>query len=537
MTSTTAPSAPFEAKPSFEDFAEVYARGEPQVVWTRLIADLETPVSAYMKLTPPADGDASSSRGGGARAMSFLLESVEGGATRGRYSVIGLEPDLIWRAHGNSAAINRQPSVSAAAFEDESVPALMSLRAVLAASRLTLPPELPPMAAGVFGYMGYDTIRLVEHLPDAKADDLGVPDAVLMRPTIIVIFDGVRDEMCVVTPVRHDPAVRADAALALAHARLANVVARLEAPIARAAAPSQIPSAPQPEPKSNTTPAEFLRMVDRAKDYIRAGDIFQVVLSQRFSAPFTLPPFALYRALRRLNPSPFLFHLDFGNFTLVGSSPEILVRVRDGQVTIRPIAGTTRRGETEAEDRALGEALINDPKERAEHLMLLDLGRNDVGRVAKTGTVEVTDQFVVERYSHVMHIVSNVIGDLDPTHDPLDALMAGFPAGTVSGAPKVRAMQVIDELEKSKRGAYAGCVGYFTADGEMDTAIVLRTGLVKDGMLHVQAGAGIVYDSVPENEQQECINKAKAVVRAAEEAVRLVSGHRSGRPGNGGVFG
>jgi anthranilate synthase component 1 len=262
-------------------------------------------------------------------------------------------------------------------------------------------------------------------------------------------------------------------------------------------------------------------MVRRAKDYILAGDIFQVVLSQRFSAPFKLPSFALYRALRRTNPSPFLFHLDFREFALVGSSPEILVRVRDDEVTIRPIAGTAPRGSSEAEDQALAEALLKDPKERAEHLMLLDLGRNDVGRVAQIGTVEVTGQFFIERYSHVMHIVSNVIGRLGKKHDPVDALMAGFPAGTVSGAPKVRAMEIIDELEKSKRGPYAGCVGYFSASGQMDSCIVLRTALVKDGVMHVQAGAGLVHDSVPAKEQQECINKATALFRAAEEAVRF----------------
>jgi anthranilate synthase component 1 len=287
-----------------------------------------------------------------------------------------------------------------------------------------------------------------------------------------------------------------------------------------------------------------MAMVAKAKEYIKAGDIFQVVLSQRFSAPFALPSFALYRALRRLNPSPFLFHLDFGSFQLVGSSPEILVRVRDGEVTIRPIAGTARRGGNEAEDKALAAALLADPKERSEHLMLLDLGRNDVGRVATPGTVTVTDQFVIERYSHVMHIVSNVIGTLDETnHDAIDALMGGFPAGTVSGAPKVRAMEIIAELEKAKRGPYAGCVGYFSAGGEMDTCIVLRTAIVKDGMIHVQSGAGIVHDSIPENEQQECINKAKAVVRAAEEAVRfaskgtVTSGKIGTGSGNGGAFG
>jgi anthranilate synthase component 1 len=272
-----------------------------------------------------------------------------------------------------------------------------------------------------------------------------------------------------------------------------------------------------------------MAMVARAKDYIAAGDIFQVVLSQRFETEFTLPPFALYRALRRVNPTPFLYYLDFDRFSIIGSSPEILVRVRDGKVSLRPIAGTRRRGATAAEDRALGEELLADPKERAEHLMLLDLGRNDVGRVARIGTVRVTESFAVERYSHVMHIVSHVVGELDKRHDVIDALMGGFPAGTLSGAPKVRAMEIIDELEKTKRGPYGGCVGYFSADGEMDSCIVLRTALIKDGTMYVQAGAGIVADSDPRAEQQECVNKAKALFRAAVEARRFASAARRGQ--------
>ena len=498
-----------EALPARESFAKRYRAGEPQVVWTRLVADLETPVSVYLKLAL-------------GRPYSFLLESVEGGASRGRYSVIGLAPDVVWRASGETAEINRNPARKPDAFKPDAKPALTSLRELLAQSRLKLPDDLPPMSAGVFGYMGYDTVRLIETLPDVKENELGVPDAVLMRPTVIVIFDSVKDEISIVTPVRVQAKVDADQAYKAALKRLKSAVHALDAPLPHGAALAPKTLA-QPEPRSNTTAREYMRMVERAKEYIRAGDIFQVVLSQRFSAPFALPPFALYRALRRTNPSPFLFHLDLGSFALVGSSPEILVRVRDGEVTIRPIAGTAPRGATEAEDKALGEALLRDPKERSEHLMLLDLGRNDVGRVAEVGSVEVTQRFVVERYSHVMHIVSNVVGRLSGKRDAIDALMAGFPAGTVSGAPKVRAMEIIDELEKAKRGPYAGCVGYFTADGEMDTCIVLRTALVKDGQLYVQAGAGIVFDSVPEKEQQECINKAKAVVRAAEEAVRFAS--------------
>jgi anthranilate synthase component 1 len=505
-------------EPAPDRFSKVYDTGKPQVVWTRLVSDLETPVSAYLKLSAAAG------------PMSFLLESVEGGAVRGRYSIIGLEPDLVWRAAGDKAEINYNPVAKPEVFKPELKPTLDSLRDLLAASRIDLAEGLPPMAAGVFGYMGYDTVRLVERLPNENPDALGVPDSILMRPTLIVIFDTVKDEMTLVTPVRPSTGKKqatADAAYKAALKRLKKAVAALEAPLPHGTVAAGTKLA-APAPRSNTPEARYLGMVAKAKEYIAAGDIFQVVLAQRFSTPFALPSISLYRALRRTNPSPFLFHLDFGGFSLVGSSPEILVRVRNGEVTIRPIAGTARRGATAAEDQALAEALLADPKERAEHLMLLDLGRNDVGRVAEIGSVQVTERFIIERYSHVMHIVSNVIGRLSKEHDSVDALMAGFPAGTVSGAPKVRAMEIIDELEVSKRGPYGGCVGYFSADGQMDTCIVLRTALVKDGVMHVQAGAGIVADSVPENEQQECINKAKALIRAAEEAVRFAARGKGG---------
>jgi anthranilate synthase component I len=504
----------FEAEPARGAFAKRYAAGEPQVVWTRLVADLETPVSAMLKLS---DG----------RPMSCLLESVEGGAVRGRYSIIGINPDIVWRAFGDKAEINRRPQNDADAFEPEKLPTLKSLRALLAQSRIELPAELPPIAAGVIGYMGYDTVRLVEHLPGERPDALGVPDSLFVRPTVMVIFDAVKDEMIVVTPVYPDAGTAATAAYAAAVDRLRHVVNALDEPLPHATSMSGVELA-LPTPVSNTTPAEFMGMVERAKEYIAAGDIFQVVLSQRFSAPFHLSPLALYRALRRTNPSPFLFYLDFGAYSLVGSSPEILVRVRDGEVTIRPLAGTRRRGTTPEEDKALEAELLADPKERAEHLMLLDLGRNDVGRVSKIGSVRVKESFAIERYSHVMHISSHVTGALDKKHDVIDALMAGFPAGTLSGAPKVRAMQIIDELEKQKRGPYGGCVGYFSADGEMDSCIVLRTALVKDGQIHVQAGAGVVADSDPKAEQQECEFKARALFKAAEEAVRFAERAKRG---------
>jgi anthranilate synthase component 1 len=503
-------------EPPLGAFATRYDSGEAQVVWTTLVADLETPVSAFLKV-------------GEGRGNAFLLESVEGGAVRGRYSMIGLAPDLIWRCRGTEAEINRSALTDATRFEPCGEPPLDALRRLIAESRIEdMPAELPPMAAGIFGYLGYDMVRLMEKLPEPNPDPTGLADATLIRPTILLIFDAVRDEITIVTPVRPDPSLTAKMALDRAVDRLTEMLDALDQPIAK---PTVSPSTALPvaSPVSNTSPEDYAAMVARAKDYIAAGDIFQVVLSQRFESPFELPPFSLYRALRRVNPAPFLVYLDFGGFQIVSSSPEILVRLRDGVVTIRPLAGTRPRGATPAEDVALGEELLADPKERAEHLMLLDLGRNDVGRVAQVGTVEVTDQYFLERFSHVMHIVSNVEGKLSIHHDALSALAAGFPAGTVSGAPKVRAMEIIDELEKEKRGIYAGCVGYFSANGEMDTCIALRTSVVKDGKMYVQAGAGIVADSVPENEQQECVNKARALFRAAEEAVRFASSARRGQ--------
>ncbi len=504
-----------QIEPSETAFAERYGRGEAQVVWTTLVADLETPVSAFLKL-------------GGGKPMSFLLESVEGGDTRGRYSIIGTDPDLIWRARGKEAEINRSPRTKRDGFAPCPEPPLAALRSLIAESRIALPDGLPSMAAGVFGYLGYDMVRLMEDLPPPNPDPIGIPDAVLVRPTIIVVFDAVKDAITVVTPVRPEKGVDGKIALARAIERLSRILESLDRPLDKSLADADAGPLDVP-PRSNTTPDEYKAMVLKAKDYIMAGDAFQIVLAQRFEAPFTLPPFSLYRALRRTNPSPYLYFLDFGGFAVAGSSPEILVKVAGDVVTIRPIAGTRHRGATPHEDKALEEELLADPKERAEHLMLLDLGRNDVGRIAEIGSVTVTDQFFVERYSHVMHIVSNVEGKLAGNRDALDALAAGFPAGTVSGAPKVRAMQIIDELEREKRGLYAGAVGYFSAAGEMDTCIVLRTALVKDGKMYVQAGAGIVADCDPDFEQQECINKAMALFRAAEEARRFASAAKRGQ--------
>ncbi|WP_439814505.1 anthranilate synthase component I [Zavarzinia sp. CC-PAN008] len=499
-------------EPQTDDVIAAYEAGRPSVLWTTLVADLETPVSAMMKLV-------------GGQPNAFLLESVEGGAVRGRYSIIGFKPDLIWRANGNTSEVNRHARHDPNRFEPMPGGTLDALRQIVQESLIPLPPHLPPMAAGLVGYFSYDVVRLVERLPEPNPDTLGIPDALFLRPTVMAIFDSVKDVVIVVTPVRPEPGVSARAAVARASERLSDVVADFDRSLpATAVAPAELELG---ELTSNFTKEEYFEVVRRAKEYILAGDIFQVVPSQRFSVPFTLPPLALYRALRRTNPSPFLFFLDFGGFSLVGSSPEILVRLRDGTVTVRPIAGTRPRGLTDAEDKALEVDLLSDPKELAEHLMLVDLGRNDVGRVARIGSVKVTERNVIERYNTVMHIVSNVEGQIDPKYDAIDALLAGFPAGTTSGAPKVRAMEIIDELEPHKRTFYAGGVGYFSANGSMDTCIMLRTGLVKDGMLHVQAGGGVVYDSQPESEYQETVNKARAVFRAAEEAVNFAA--RSGR--------
>jgi anthranilate synthase component 1 len=394
---------------------------------------------------------------------------------------------------------------------------------------MVVPQGLPPMATGLFGYLGYDMARQVEDLPNPPPDTLGLPDAILLRPTITAIFDSVKDEIILITPVWPDKNVDAKAAHARAAQRLEEAVAALEAPAPPSAeVPANLPTGVPVE--SNMTKAEYFDVVARAKEYIAAGDVFQVVPSQRFRRPFALPPFSLYRALRRLNPSPYLYYLSLPGFQIVGSSPEVLVRLRDNKVTIRPIAGTRWRGKTPEEDKALGEELLNDPKERAEHLMLIDLGRNDIGRIAKTGAVKVTDSFFIERYSHVMHIVSNVEGEIRDGLDAVDALAAGLPAGTLTGAPKIRAMEIIDEFEKEKRGAgYAGAVGYFAADGSMDTCIVLRTALVKDGTMYVQAGGGVVADSVAEAEYQETVNKSRALFAAAEEAVRFASAAKKGQ--------
>ena len=496
------------ASPSQAAFRTAYDAGRGTLIWTTGVADLETPVAAYLKLAA-------------GRANTFLLESIEGGAARSRYSIIGMEPDLVWRCRGGRAEVNRHARSAPHAFAADGQAPLDSLRALIAEAQLDLPEHLPPMLGGLVGYLGYDMVRLMERLPDKNADALGLPDAILIRPTLFAVFDNVADTLTLAAPIYPQPGVSAQQAWDMAQSALAQADAALMRPLPHAAPPVALP--PQPEPVSNMTQAEFMGVVERMKEYIVAGDAFQIVPSQRFSVPFALPPFSLYRALRRINPAPFLFFLDFGGFAVVGSSPEVLVRLRNGVVTIRPLAGTRPRGATRAEDERLEAELLADPKERAEHLMLLDLGRNDVGRVAELGSVRVVESFRIERFSHVMHISSTVEGRLKPELEALDALIAGFPAGTLTGAPKIRAMQIIEELEPTRRGIYAGCIGYFAANGTMDTCIGLRTAVVKDGTMYVQAGGGVVADSTALGEYEETRHKSRALFRAAEEAVRFAA--------------
>ena len=484
-----------------------YQAGRNQIIYKTYVSDTETAVGAMMKLS---------------RDMPYacLLESVEGGEVRGRYSIIAIAPDVLWRSQGQKVEINRIPDQDIDAFiiEDGADP-LTSLRSLIAEGAMADTAPLPSMAAGLFGYFGYDMIRHQEQIDDNNPPSLDTYDSTWMRPSIVAIFDRLKDTVTIATQIRPDQAIEADDAYHAAHQRLSNAKMRLQD--ALPGTPDGTANHEATEPARNIAPDHFRSMVRKAKGYIAKGDIFQVVLSQRFSIDFTLPPISLYRSLRRLNPSPFLFYFAMNDVSIVGSSPEILVRLRDGEVTIRPIAGTRKRGATPEEDQANADDLLADVKERAEHLMLLDLGRNDVGRVAKPGTVRVISDYIIEYYSHVMHIASEVRGQIRDGFDGIDAMLAGFPAGTVSGAPKIRAMDIIDELEPDKRGIYAGAIGYIGATGDIDTCIALRTAIIKDKKMHIQAGAGIVYDSLEQNELEECENKARALLRAANDAIRF----------------
>ena len=470
-------------------------------MWCRVLNDCDTPVSAMLKLS--ANGH-----------MPFLLESVEGGVVRGRYSFIGRDPDLLWRARGDVAEINRAPALGEQGYIKEPCAPLASLRTLLAETTLQGDNLPQPLAAGLFGYLGYEFIRQFEKaVPAPHGPALLDHDALLLRPQLLVIVDQIESHFTLVAPCWAHGKQNADDAYRHATERLQAALRELQQPLPLETVREKSPTLPAPS--SNMTEQQFVDIVTKAKEYIAAGDVFQVVLSQRLSVPFSHSALSLYRSIRRHDPSPFLFCFDFGGHAVVRSSPEILVRVRDGKITVRPIAGTRPRGMGNHTDAELAADLLADPKERAEHLMLVDLGRNDVGRVAKTGTVKVDALYTIEHYRHVMHLVSQVSGELRADADMLDALLAGFPAGTVSGAPKIRAMQIIEQLEPTARGLYAGCVGYFGANGNMDTCIAIRTALLKNNQLYVQAGAGIVHDSVPQSEYQETLAKARSLLRAA----------------------
>ena len=506
----------FSIHPSFEEFKSDYDLGIGTLAWVKRIDDVETPVSALAKLGADSFG-------------SCIFESVEGGETRGRYSIVAVSPDLIFEIDENGAKISILNSDgNFGPFTGLAESPVEALRNIIKDSKLKFPAELPPPLAGLYGYLSYEVIRYFEKLPQNKRDPMALPYSILTRPRLVIVFDGVKQELLLATPIRKTE-LDAENAYNEARARLYATTKKLDSSSQIKAPKQNHISASQISASANQSKQEYIDGVEKAKAYIKAGDIFQVVPSIRYSIDYTGTSLALYRALRRTNPSPFLFRLQFDDFAIVGSSPEILVRLRDGTVTIRPIAGTKPRGATNALDIQNEEDLLSDPKECAEHLMLLDLGRNDVGRVcvSKTqgnskvqfGGIRVTQKFIVERYSHVMHIVSNVEGTIKPELDALDALLAGFPAGTVSGAPKIRAMEIIAELEPHERGVYGGGVGYFSANGDMDICIALRTGIIKDKKLYVQAGAGVVLDSNPESEHQECVNKARALMVAANEAI------------------
>ncbi len=485
--------------PDFDDFAALAQQGNVVPIYQEILGDLETPVSAYKKLRP--------------NSMSFLLESVEGGEKWGRYSFLGLHPSLILKVRGNAVTVQNNRGMEQ--YETVADPFAI-IRQVLSRYRAVVIPDLPRFYGGLVGYLSYDMVRYIERLP-SLAEDGGIPEAVLMLTDHLLIFDNVRHTIKVVALVHINPDASLESLYRQGVAGIEGIIAELRAPHHFTEAR---PTAAEVQLVSNMKRERFEEIVVRAKEYIAAGDAIQIVLSQCFQTPLRHDPFDLYRALRCINPSPYMFYLDLEDLKLVGASPEILVRLEGDRIELRPIAGTRRRGETPEQDKALEAELLADPKERAEHIMLVDLGRNDVGRVARIGSVKVTELFGVERYSHVMHIVSHVEGSLAEGKDALEVLRASFPAGTVSGAPKVRAMEIIEELEPTRRGPYAGAVGYLGFSGNMDFCITIRSLTVHQEQVYLQVGAGIVADSNPASEYQETVNKAQAMVRALELAAK-----------------
>ena len=494
--------------PDFNKLKKKYEKKKNQLIWTNVNSDLETPVSAYLKFCIK-------------QKNSFLLESVHDGSLRGRYSVIGMNPDIIWKCI-EKVAYTKNLNLKNKNFIKTKESPFKSLKDLVVKSKINFPASLPPMSSGLIGYLSYESIELYEKVPKRKTTELDLPDGFFVRPKVMAIFDNIKNILTIASPIWYIEDINFTQAYLNKQTLINDLIKQLKKNVIPKKTKIKLKLH---KPKSNIKKKNFLKMVRKAKEFIYSGDIFQVVLSQKFKTSFLLPPFELYRALRNLNPSPFLFFLNFydkksGKFSLIGSSPEILVKQENEKVTIRPIAGTRPRGKSPTQDQFFKKELLSDPKELAEHLMLLDLGRNDVGRVSKDGTVKVTEQMKVEYYSHVMHIVSNVEGQVKNKKDIINTLMSGFPAGTVSGAPKIRAMEIINQLEPENRGPYAGCVGYFSANGNFETCIVLRTAIIKDDKMYVQAGAGIVADSKPHKEYEETINKAKALFKAAEQAYK-----------------
>ncbi len=488
------------------------------VLYKKIPADTITPVLASLKLSQHLPQETN---------HSFLFESAEKGNNKGRFSVIGLMPDLVWKCSGEESSINSNFAKNPQNFTPESGNPILNLRQLIQNSKIDwgqlnyISGYLPGVCAGIFGYMSYDMVRLMEKISDqGLAEDFKIPDSIFIRPQILIIFDNLFDCALICAPVFHDKKNDAAEIFEATIAKISLIETALQKPYQ--ALP--IKAETKFDFTSNYSESEYCAAVEKAKSYITDGDIFQVLPSQRFTSTFdkNLPEFAFYRALRSVNPSPFLFYLKFPDFCLIGSSPEIMVSSKDRKITVRPLAGTRKRGKNLEEDKKIAAELLRDEKEIAEHLMLIDLGRHDAGRVSKEGTVTVTEKMVIENYSHVMHISSNVEGILRDDLDALDALISGFPAGTVSGAPKIRAMEIIEEIEKVKRSFYAGCVGYFASNGDMETCITLRSALIKDGKIYLQAGAGVVFDSNPKSEYQECINKALGLVKACEKISEFI---------------
>jgi len=492
---------------SKEKFIINYQKNIPQILSHQIIADTETPISTLLKISEN-------------EKYSFLLESVEGGDQRGRFSLLGCNPDLIWKVNNGKVEIELLDNFIETNMLSKSDP-IQSLKELLNISKIenSIPDTPYPV---LVGYLGYPMIRYMEKIELKNPDNLNIPEAVMIRPKLVAVFDNIKDTINVMTAVYPSKKINPNKAYNQAIIRIKNAISQLGNKLQGGSIKNNtiITSDHVIKFKANYSKKQYFEIVNKAKSYIKNGDIFQVVTSQRFDCSYELDGKSLYRSLRRLNPSPFLVNLNFDKFALVASSPEILVRLRNNKITIRPIAGTRKRGENANEDLMLSKELLNDRKELAEHLMLLDLGRNDVGRVARIGSVNVTEKMNIEYYSHVMHIVSNVEGNIERKYDAIDALIAGFPAGTVSGAPKIRAMEIIEELENINRSFYGGAMGYFDSIGQMDTCINLRTGLVKDKKLYIQAGGGIVYDSDPEKEFQETINKANALIAAAKDSYK-----------------